>query len=188
MEKDVKTKMWVATAITLAVIVAGWIFYLKYYNQSAIGRFFQQKEDGTASEFNNRIDSLFDKIKNSGIDSVFDSIFSKQAQEVKKAAEETITNIRVETPAAFAVIASPFVVKGRALIDLEAVNLALKDSAGNVLFATTTPIFKSATEGDKFGLFVGVVDFVAPTSTEGTLEAVSGSEENKVSVPIKFKN
>jgi hypothetical protein len=105
--------------------------------------------------------------------------------------EETVSseNITVTSPAPGEKVTSPMIVRGRARVFENLVNIRLRAADGEVI----TETFASANAPDvgQFGDFEISVNFTQPTQDSGTLEVFSqspkdGSEINKVTIPVSF--
>ncbi len=97
-------------------------------------------------------------------------------------------NIIVNQPWTNDTIASPVIVSGEALSVEAVVNIRIKDKSGKTLTETT---IKTAS-GTERSAFSGNVTFDKGKATEGTLEvytssADSGSDQDKVTIPVKFQ-
>lgn len=102
-----------------------------------------------------------------------------------------VPNIIVHTPEANITVTNPFVLTGEARVFENTFNYRIKDESGAVL----SEGFDTAQSGDVgvFGPFSTLVFYEKSNAKKGTLEvfthsAVDGSEIEKVTIPLLFKN
>ncbi len=98
-------------------------------------------------------------------------------------------NLKITQPRPDAEVASPMLIKGSAQSSVGALQLRLKDAGGNVLAEKQATVAEAGEDG--FGSFGELLLFEGAASGPGALEAYSkgafdGSEQDLVSIPIKF--
>lgn len=108
-------------------------------------------------------------------------------QEVNRPAENK--TIKVTSPKVNETIKSPVVISGRALVFKAVLQTRIKDASGLILAKTSI----TTQEGQKMSPFSSSVNYKKPTRTKGTVEvfinsAKDGSEVNKLSIPVVFKD
>ncbi|MDB4940427.1 MAG: Spore germination protein-like protein [Candidatus Doudnabacteria bacterium] len=94
------------------------------------------------------------------------------------------------TPTPYQEIKSPVIVSGKANFFEAVVSIRIKDDAGKVLAETTT---MASGAYDKLYPFSKSVVYLKPSTSKGTVEiyeasAKDGSDTNKISIPIVFKD
>ncbi|MDD2753066.1 MAG: Gmad2 immunoglobulin-like domain-containing protein [Candidatus Portnoybacteria bacterium] len=98
-------------------------------------------------------------------------------------------SIRALSPKIGAAIKSPVVISGRASVFEAVLQARIKDASGLTLAQTKI----MAKEGQKMSPFSASVKYKKPTRPKGTIEVFSlsakdGSEINKITIPVVFKD
>lgn len=100
-------------------------------------------------------------------------------------------NITVTSPRPYEEVGLPLKIEGKARVFENMVSFRLKDNAGKMLVQDN--VYANAPDTGQFGLFSKEINYPKPSAKEGILEiyqasAKDGSDTDKVSIPIIFKN
>lgn len=100
-------------------------------------------------------------------------------------------NILVSSPRPQELVSSPLTIQGRARVFEQQFNYKIESNTGEILAAGT--ITAAAQDPSEFGNFETQVLYNQPSTKEGTVElfdysAKDGSEIDKISIPVEFKD